>query len=617
MSGQDSTLLDAGILRIHALLDTSPQWSSNMEDGWHGLLSLADLLAISKDASTRELIESRIQDAKLLDVDTWGMKTTECIRARAGIVLFKLGYVGAAEQLYAMSRQTASEDVDTITLKHRIELAARLETIAPEHSETSGDVSKDDSQESGDRIATSENLFDLSTKEAEFEEEVSSFPDEHNLLINAQISLADPDRSLAVFEGLSDIWALFPKSAPEHDDRTTVLQQYGENLASLWTKNNKPLVSLVLLLDQLNQDTGSTLQNLVECTVSIPFELIVVLPDDSDTTLDPLLESFGALRLSKTPGESESSVLKNAVDECSSPYIAILTAEDHFNTGWLKAEFTAAIHPIISRERTRVVQKSEFDPNLFTLESDHKDMSSNHSTDSDHHPIPTSQSLADAITRADSFFKSGDYSNAEETLVSMQSVLNGHVEERVTFWTLLGDARFRQDKPDEAYQCYRKAVNDDPSAERAWIGIGTYHMIKDELEDARLIFTRILELNPVNQRGHLGLGNSYLKEERPADALPHFKEAVRLDPRYRHAVVGLVAAAVQAEKMEEAVQGLVRYLDEKPEDVEVRFHLAAIYFGTSQGDLAKDHAEQVIQANPEHTGAQQILAHLAGTPESG
>jgi tetratricopeptide (TPR) repeat protein len=616
MAKQDPTLLDAGILRIHGLLDTSPKWSTDMTEGWHGLLSLADLLTISKDESTRELIKSRIDEAQLDDVSDWGMKATECVRARAGIVMFKLGHIESAQELLVLATQTPAKYADTVTLKHRIELAARLESIASAQPEDQGADVLPELSETDGAESNSEKIFTETVNSTIKTESDEINLEQKNLFVRAGNSLSDPDRSLAIFEGLLDFWLLFPQAAPDPEVQNQVLLEYAENLATVWTENNRPLVSLILMLDQVSDDSVAQIQQLVDNTIFIPFELLVSLPQHNNPALDKLLTQLGALHMVRSVTDSTTQALNQALIETKAPYVAAITLADVRSPGWLKTEFSRAGFGEPSGDDPIVFRTSEFDPTSFVLTGDLNDPEIADSAEPKPVSPADSMGIADILARADALIKVGDYGDAENTLVNLQPMLNGHVDERVTFWTLLGDARFRQDRAEEAYKCYRKAVDDNPAAERAWIGIGTYHMINDEMDDARSIFSRIVELNPVNQRGHLGLGNVYLKEEKPADAIPYFKEALRLDPRFRHAVVGLVAASVQAEKMADAVHGLVRYLDERPEDVEVRFHLAAIYFGTSQAVLAREHATEVLRVKPAHHGAQQILAHLAGSAES-
>lgn len=224
------------------------------------------------------------------------------------------------------------------------------------------------------------------------------------------------------------------------------------------------------------------------------------------------------------------------------------------------------------------------------------------------------ESLLDLLARAETLIKDGRFDIAEEALIKGKQQVNGNVHSRVMYWTLLGDARFRLNRPEEAYTCYRKAVDDDPSSERAWIGIGTYHLVKDELDEATGIFSRVIELNPANMRGYLGMANTLLKRGNSVEALGYFQKAAEFEPGYRPAIVGIVAAAVQAEKMDAAEPSLERYLEEHPDDVEARFHLAAILFGSQHLDRARDEAVKVLEARPDHKGALELLTHLPGEP---
>jgi tetratricopeptide (TPR) repeat protein len=218
--------------------------------------------------------------------------------------------------------------------------------------------------------------------------------------------------------------------------------------------------------------------------------------------------------------------------------------------------------------------------------------------------------LATLISKADTLIKDGKFDSAEEALINGRNKINGNMSHRVMYWTLLGDARFRLNKWDEAYQCYMKAVEDDYSAERAWVGIGTYHLVKGELIQADEIFHKVVELNPDNLRGHLGLGNVQLRHGKPQDALPNFISATEIDPGYRPAIVGLVASAVQSEKMSDAEIPLNKYLNIHPDDNEARFHYAAVLFGQNDIRRSESQAKIVLETNPEHKGAIELITHI-------
>ena len=219
--------------------------------------------------------------------------------------------------------------------------------------------------------------------------------------------------------------------------------------------------------------------------------------------------------------------------------------------------------------------------------------------------------LASLLTRAETLMRDGRFDVAEEALTQGQHQVNGNVSARVIYWTLLGDSKFRLNKTEDAYQCYRKAVKDDPSAERAWIGIATYHLVKGELDEAEDLFRRVVGLNDMSTRGHLGLGNVFLRRGQPSDALSNFVEASRLDPGYRPTIVGLVAAAVQAEKMGDAIDPLQQYLQIHPEDNEARFHYAAILYGSQDTVHAREEAMRVLEVKPDHQGARELLDNLS------
>ncbi len=226
-------------------------------------------------------------------------------------------------------------------------------------------------------------------------------------------------------------------------------------------------------------------------------------------------------------------------------------------------------------------------------------------------PKTEEENLSDLIARADLMIKEGNFEDAEETLKGGAHKVNGNVKQRALYWTLLGDARFRLERSDDALDCYKRAVNDDPSAQRAWVGIGTYHLVHDELEQAEDIFGKVVKLAPDFDRGYMGMGNVMLRRKEFGSALDYFLEAARIAPDHRPAIVGMVAAAMQAGRLGEAQSPIETYLQSHPDDVETRFHFAAILFSEKDVDRAREEAQKVLELNPEHKGAIQMMNHLS------
>ncbi len=223
------------------------------------------------------------------------------------------------------------------------------------------------------------------------------------------------------------------------------------------------------------------------------------------------------------------------------------------------------------------------------------------------------QPLGELLAKADTLIRDGRFDEAEQALIEGRQRVNGNVRHRARYWTLLGDARFRLDRAEEAFRCYQKAVLDDPSSERAWIGIATYHLVKGELDTADELFKKVLSLSPENARGHLGRGNVLLRRGDPREALDHFLKSLQYDPGNRSAVVGMVAAAVQGDRMDQALRPLEAYLELHPEDSEARFHYAAILFGAQETDRALEEAEKVLDVQPQHRGARELINQLSGS----
>lgn len=129
-----------------------------------------------------------------------------------------------------------------------------------------------------------------------------------------------------------------------------------------------------------------------------------------------------------------------------------------------------------------------------------------------------------------------------------------------------------------------------------------------QIEEARQKLELAVELNPNGKEGHLGLGAVYQAESRFDEAIAEYRAALEIDPDYKQALLRLGQAyqmkandfassgdstkiAQASEIAGEAVDVYQTYLDENPDDMEIKIQLAGLH--ATLGNQAE--AEPVIR----------------------
>lgn len=160
-------------------------------------------------------------------------------------------------------------------------------------------------------------------------------------------------------------------------------------------------------------------------------------------------------------------------------------------------------------------------------------------------------------------------------------ILNSIVSKRLTLgtddefetWQLLGNCMARLNKAEEAEEAYLHAAETDFNSERPFLGLGSVAMLQENWTAAQYGFLAALSRNPETTRGEFGLGISLAARGRHSDSLKHFKKVVEREPRNSEAVFYLYRSSMEANKPQEAIAALSRYLEENTDDVDFWFHL--------------------------------------------
>ncbi len=174
----------------------------------------------------------------------------------------------------------------------------------------------------------------------------------------------------------------------------------------------------------------------------------------------------------------------------------------------------------------------------------------------------------------------GEYARAEALF--RRVIENGRGNARD--YANLGASLAGQNRLDEAFTEYRKALDIDPRESYAHYNLGLALAQTGRHEEADQHLQEALEIDPTYAEAHNALGLLALEKGDKSAAMAAFREAVRLNPGLLSARSNLAKALADSGQIEAAVGQWESGLEIDPSHLETLYNLAVAY--SLQGDYA-------------------------------
>jgi tetratricopeptide (TPR) repeat protein len=129
----------------------------------------------------------------------------------------------------------------------------------------------------------------------------------------------------------------------------------------------------------------------------------------------------------------------------------------------------------------------------------------------------------------------------------------------------LGEALTKQARTDEAIAHYLAALQINPDLPEAHNNLGVAILNQGKAEQAINRFNQALRINPDYAEAHNNLGGIFLAQDKPEQAIDHYTQALRLSPQMAEAHNNIGIALMQTGKIEEAILRFRETLRIKPD----------------------------------------------------
>lgn len=139
----------------------------------------------------------------------------------------------------------------------------------------------------------------------------------------------------------------------------------------------------------------------------------------------------------------------------------------------------------------------------------------------------------------------------------------------------LGEALYQLNSWEEAVKAYQKAIKLDPKICWFYLGLGDAFMKLQREKDALQAYSQAIQLNPTIDWFYHKLADAFLLQNQPEKAIEAYQNAINLKPLSWY-YTGIGKIYIQQEKLNLALECLIKALQIKPDSFEAYYCIASI-----------------------------------------
>jgi tetratricopeptide (TPR) repeat protein len=200
-----------------------------------------------------------------------------------------------------------------------------------------------------------------------------------------------------------------------------------------------------------------------------------------------------------------------------------------------------------------------------------------------------------------------------------QAAGSGIVQDEATFQTLEeGNAFYKDGKYDTALMMYEEFLTKNPGAYQVLLNIGDCYREKGEYETAIQKYNLLIEQaaadtamgKTIGAKGLAAIGLCYLKQDKLAESQEYFKKSIEMAPQDENLPYNVAEIYFSNQQIDDAIRYFEMAIQIKPDWADPYLRVAFAYLNKGDNVKAAENLEKFIKLEPETERTAQAKAIL-------
>ena len=200
-----------------------------------------------------------------------------------------------------------------------------------------------------------------------------------------------------------------------------------------------------------------------------------------------------------------------------------------------------------------------------------------------------------------------------------QAAGSGIVQDEATFQTLEeGNAFYKDGKYDTALMMYEEFLTKNPGAYQVLLNIGDCYREKGEYETAIQKYNLLIEQaaadtamgKTIGAKGLAAIGLCYLKQDKLAESQDYFKKSIEMAPQDENLPYNVAEIYFSNQQIDDAIRYFELAIQIKPDWADPYLRVAFAYLNKGDNVKAAENLEKFIKLEPETERTAQAKAIL-------
>jgi tetratricopeptide (TPR) repeat protein len=175
-------------------------------------------------------------------------------------------------------------------------------------------------------------------------------------------------------------------------------------------------------------------------------------------------------------------------------------------------------------------------------------------------------------------------------------------------WLNLGSIKARQERWDEAVDCYRQALRQQPDHPEVHASLAIALHNQNKFNEAIAAGRRALELKPDHAGACHTLGAVHADLDRFEEAIAYYREALRHDPGSAESYIGLGMALCAVGQAHEAIETGRKAIEVSPRSADIHYGHGALLARIGMTEQALAGYREALRLDPRHRHSHFALA---------